>query len=90
VMANGSGGTDHGTGGVAFLVGGSVKGGRVIGRWPGLAQNQLFEGRDLFPSNDIRSLLAGVLSTHFELPDDALRGQVFPGLDDVAIWKGLV
>lgn len=56
VMVNGSGGTDHGTGSAAFLVGGNVNGGRVIGEWPGLSPKALYQGRDLYPANDLRSL----------------------------------
>jgi hypothetical protein len=57
---NGSGGTDHGTGGVAFLAGGQVDGGRVLADWPGLAPGQLLEGRDLRPTLDRRSVLASL------------------------------
>jgi uncharacterized protein (DUF1501 family) len=49
--ANGTGGTDHGTGSVAWVLGGAVKGGRVVADWPGLAPAQLYEGRDLATTN---------------------------------------
>ncbi|WP_137922329.1 DUF1501 domain-containing protein, partial [Hydrogenophaga sp. 2FB] len=61
---NGSGGTDHGTGGVAFLAGGAVAGGRVLADWPGLGSRDLLEGRDLRPTRDIRTLLAPLLQRH--------------------------
>jgi uncharacterized protein (DUF1501 family) len=51
---NGTAGTDHGTGTVALLAGGAVKGGRVISDWPGLRPANLFEGRDLTPTSDLR------------------------------------
>ena len=51
---NGSGGTDHGTGGTMLLAGGSLRGGRVFGRWPGLGEGDLYQGRDLMPTSDVR------------------------------------
>lgn len=57
---NGTGGTDHGTGTVAMLVGGAVKGGRIIADWPGLAPNQLYADRDLRPTTGLDALIAGV------------------------------
>lgn len=74
---NGTGGTDHGTGAVAFLAGGAVRGGRVAGTWPGLRSGQLFENRDLAPTTDLRSVIASVLCDHLQMPRAAL-GQVFP------------
>lgn len=59
VAVNGTAGTDHGTGGVAFALGGPVRGGRLLGDWPGLARR--WEDRDLLPANDVRALFAGVL-----------------------------
>lgn len=70
---NGTGGTDHGTGGVAFLAGGQVTGGRVLADWPGLARGQLLEGRDLKPTLDIRRLIAPVLQRQFALNTSALQ-----------------
>ncbi|MCQ8276889.1 DUF1501 domain-containing protein [Acetobacteraceae bacterium KSS8] len=78
VRVNGTGGTDHGTATVAFLLGGSVSGGRVGGVWPGLAQTALFENRDLAPTTDIRALAKGVLHAHLGLRSDQLE-TVFPG-----------
>lgn len=78
VAANGSGGSDHGTGSAAFMAGGSVKGGRVLGDWPGLAQNNLFEGRDLYPANDMRSLIKAVLQQHMGIPPEIVERDIFP------------
>jgi uncharacterized protein (DUF1501 family) len=77
VAVNGSGGTDHGTGGVAFALGGAVRGGRMIGDWPTLAA--LHEGRDLAPANDMRGLFMAVLRDHWGLDRAALNNTVFPG-----------
>jgi len=61
---NGSGGTDHGHAGAMFAIGGAVKGRRVHGRWPGLAPEQLYEGRDLALTTDFRAVFAEVASKH--------------------------
>jgi uncharacterized protein (DUF1501 family) len=87
---NGTVGTDHGTGTVAFLVGGAVRGGRVVADWPGLKQPQLFEGRDLAPTTDLRGVIKGVLADHLGLSGDALRRNVFPGSDAAAPTRGLI
>lgn len=76
--ANGSRGTDHGTGAAAFLVGGAVNGGRVIADWPGLAPGKLHEGRDLRATLDLRSVFASVLQDHLGVPRAALDREVFP------------
>jgi uncharacterized protein (DUF1501 family) len=77
-VLNGSGGTDHGTGGVAFLAGGEVAGGRVVADWPGLARGQLLEGRDLKPTLDIRQLIGPVVQRQFALRTSYLS-RVLPG-----------
>lgn len=75
---NGTGGTDHGTGGMAFLAGGGVRGGRIAGDWPGLGASDLNEGRDLRATGDLRGLFKGVLATQLRLPESALDTRVFP------------
>ena len=75
---NGTRGTDHGTATVAFLVGGAVAGGRVITDWPGLSQRRLYQGRDLTPTLDLRSVLKGLLQEHLAVPARALERDVFP------------
>jgi len=75
LRANKSGGTDHGRGGLAMVLGESVRGGRVLGRWPGLAQDKLDEGVDLAVANDYRSILHEVL---VHLDGKAAPG-AFPG-----------
>jgi uncharacterized protein (DUF1501 family) len=73
---NGNRGTDHGHANVMFVMGGSVRGGKVYGRWPGLDQSQLYEGRDLALTTDFRRVLAEAVYRH--LGNKALD-QVFPG-----------
>jgi uncharacterized protein (DUF1501 family) len=86
---NGTGGTDHGTGGVAFVLGGAVKGGRVQADWPGLGSGRLFEDRDLAPTADLRSVAKGLLASHLGLGAPALE-QVFPGSGAAAPMRGMV
>lgn len=64
---NGTGGTDHGTAAAAMLVGGAVKGGRIIADWPGLSQTALYEARDLRPTSELDALLAGVAAEALKL-----------------------
>ena len=90
VATNGTGGTDHGTGGAALLFGGAVRGGRVIADWPGLASNQLFEGRDLRPTLDTRQLLKGVLGAHYDLRNAELNQKIFPDSGAVGALDGLL
>jgi len=78
---NGSGGTDHGVAAAALVLGGTVRGGRVLGRWPGLADDQLVDG-DLAVTTDHRSVLAEILGTRLGVTD--LRG-VFPGFTPQAV-----
>jgi uncharacterized protein (DUF1501 family) len=87
---NGTDGTDHGTGTVAFLAGGALRGGRVIADWPGLKTAQLHEGRDLRPTTDLRSVLKGLLRDHLRLREDALASTVFPDSAEAAPMAGLV
>jgi uncharacterized protein (DUF1501 family) len=87
---NGTQGTDHGTGTVAFLIGGGLAGGRVIADWPGLKPAQLFEDRDLKPTTDLRAVLKGLLRDHLRVEEKVLADAVFPGSADVKPMGGLV
>ncbi len=87
---NGNGGTDHGTAGAAFLLGGAVKGGQVMADWPGLNDSQLFEGRDLAPTLDMRALFKGVLSAHLGLDGAVMERDVFPDSAQVRALGGLI
>lgn len=75
---NGTRGTDHGTGTVAFVLGGAVRGGRMLADWPGLSPQALYQQRDLAPTLDLRALLKGVLHDHLGVPSAALDTGVFP------------
>ncbi len=86
---NGNLGTDHGTGGAAFLAGGAVTGGRVLADWPGLGRGKLFENRDLQPTRDLRALAKGLLRDHLRLPEAAVAA-AFPGSEAVAPEAGLI
>jgi uncharacterized protein (DUF1501 family) len=76
---NGTGGTDHGTACAALILGGTVRGGRVIADWPGLAAHQLYEGRDLAPTIALEDVLAGALAEHFKLDPSRMIASLFPG-----------
>jgi uncharacterized protein (DUF1501 family) len=77
VRVNGTKGTDHGTGSVALVLGGTVAGGRVLADWPGLAAGRLLEDRDLRPTQDLRAIAKGLLTQHLGLGATALAA-VFP------------
>ncbi len=79
VAINGTQGSDHGTGGAAFVLGGAIRGGRVLADWPGLAKKDRFEGRDLRITTDLRALLKGVLGEQLQVAASRLDGEVFPG-----------
>ncbi len=78
VAANGTGGTDHGTGSVAMLAGGAVQGGRVVADWPGLAPANLQDGRDLKPTLALDALIAAACAESFALEPDRLGRVLFP------------
>jgi uncharacterized protein (DUF1501 family) len=89
VRVNGTNGTDHGTATVAFVMGGAVKGGRVIADWPGLGGGKLFEDRDLMPTLDLRAVTKALVMEHLGVPAGALD-TVFPGSGRVAPVSGLL
>ncbi len=86
---NGTKGTDHGTGTVAFILGGAVAGGRVKTTWPGLGTGRLFENRDLAPTTDLRAVARGLLAPHLRLDAGALD-RVFPGSSGVGAMPNLI
>jgi uncharacterized protein (DUF1501 family) len=87
---NGTEGTDHGTGTIALLAGGAIKGGRVISNWPGLKQANLYEARDLAPTTDLRAVIKGVLRDQLGLSERVLAENVFPDSAGVKAMNGLV
>ena len=86
---NGSRGTDHGVGGIALLLGGAVAGGRFAGDWPGLAERALYQGRDVQPTTDYRSLLKAMLRDRMGLNETFLEDTVFPGSRAAPAANGL-
>ncbi len=90
VQVNGTRGTDHGTGAAALLMGGAVNGGNIVTDWPGLAKNDLYAGRDLLPTTDIRSLFKGVLSDHLGLAPSFIDRSVFPDSAAAGALKDLI
>ena len=90
VAENGSRGTDHGHGNAMFVIGGGVKGGAVYGRWPGLATNDRFEGRDLAVTTDFRDVCAEVITKHLGA-DRKAAAAVFPGYAiDASRFRGVL
>jgi uncharacterized protein (DUF1501 family) len=87
---NGTEGTDHGTGTIALLAGGAIKGGRVIANWPSLKPASLYQGRDLMPTTDLRAVIKGVLADHLGLSERVLAETVFPDSAAAKPMKGLV
>ncbi|THD81496.1 DUF1501 domain-containing protein [Aliigemmobacter aestuarii] len=81
VAENGTGGTDHGTGGAMVTAGGALRGGRVMGRWPGLAEADLYDRRDLMPTSDVRAWAAWTMRGLYGFDRSVLERSVFPGLD---------
>jgi len=87
---NGTEGTDHGTGTIALLAGGAIKGGRVISDWPTLKPASLYEGRDLAPTTDLRAVIKGLLADHLGINERALAQTVFPDSAAAKPMQGLV
>ncbi|MBT6429308.1 MAG: DUF1501 domain-containing protein [Rhodospirillaceae bacterium] len=77
-VPNGTNGTDHGTGSAMLLLGGAVRGGRVLADWPGLGKNDLYQGRDLKPTTDMRAVFKGVMMEHLGLDQAFVEDRVFP------------
>jgi uncharacterized protein (DUF1501 family) len=87
---NGTRGTDHGTGGCAFLVGGAVRGGQIIADWPGLRRSALLDNRDLKPTLDLRSVFKAVLDEHMHVDAKSLANRVFPDSSGARPLQGLI
>jgi uncharacterized protein (DUF1501 family) len=90
VAVNGTRGTDHGTATCAFLAGGAVSGGRVIADWPGLANGDLYQQRDLQPTLDLRSVFKGVMASHLGASESDLETRVFPDSRGARLTEGLI
>ncbi|UVO51730.1 DUF1501 domain-containing protein [Sphingomonas sp. SUN019] len=90
VAVNGTNGTDHGTASAAMLLGGAVKGGRVIADWPGLAPAALYEGRDLKPTMGLDAFIGGAVAGHFALDPAPTMAALFPASAKARATEGLV
>ncbi|MDR6847375.1 uncharacterized protein (DUF1501 family) [Sphingomonas sp. BE270] len=90
VAINGTGGTDHGTGTAAMLIGGGVRGGRVLADWPGLRPAALFEARDLKPTMQLDAFIGGAVAGHFGVDPARTMAALFPETKRVAAVRGLV
>jgi uncharacterized protein (DUF1501 family) len=90
VAENGTRGTDHGTATAAYLIGGAVEGGRVVTDWPGVSARGLYQDRDLRPTQDLRSVMKGLLADQLGVPEPALESSVFPGSDQARPLRGLL
>ncbi len=88
VRMNGTNGTDHGTGTAAFLAGGAVNGGKVLADWPGLAENKLYQNRDLYPTADIRAVEAAVLRDHLGIAEADIYQTILPGANTARQYNG--
>lgn len=88
--ANGTAGTDHGTGSLAMLVGGAVAGGRVMADWPGLRASDLYEGRDLRATTSLDALVAGAAAETFGLDSAHAMTALFPKRRSLAPVSGVV
>jgi uncharacterized protein (DUF1501 family) len=78
VNENGNRGTDHGHGNAMLVIGGAVRGGRIYGKWPGLAVEQRYEGRDLAVTTDFRAVFGEIVTRHMGVRD---ARPIFPGYD---------
>ncbi|PVM82600.1 DUF1501 domain-containing protein [Caulobacter endophyticus] len=87
---NGTGGTDHGTGSTALLLGGSLKRGGIVGDWPTLSEAALFENRDVAPTLDMRGLFKGVLIDHLGVDRADVEKKVFVDSAGAKAVTGLV
>ena len=90
VKVNGTRGTDHGTATAALLLGGAVSGGQVVADWPGLGSNNLYEGRDLYPTSDLRGIFKSILIEHLQLEEGFVTREVFPDSAFIRPLNGLI
>jgi uncharacterized protein (DUF1501 family) len=90
VAVNGTGGTDHGTAGIAFLFGGAVAGGSVHTEWPGLKPSALKDGRDLPAKTDTRAIFKAALSDHLKIAKQTLDEKVFPDSSGIPAVRDLI
>jgi uncharacterized protein (DUF1501 family) len=90
VRINGTSGTDHGTATLALLLGGAVKGGQVVADWPGLAEHQLHERRDLRPTLDLRSVFSAIMTDHLGIDTRTAADSIFPGTGNLPPVRNII
>ena len=90
VKINGTQGTDHGTASMAMLLGGAVRGGRVLADWPGLADAALYEGRDLRPTMALNALIGSAIAEHFGIEPARTVAALFPESRNDHLVSGLM
>lgn len=90
VKMNGTRGSDHGTASVAFVAGGNMNGGMVRGKWPGLAVQNLYQERDLYPTSDLRALMKTIMHQHLNISKSKLDSYIFPDSQNVGYFKQLL
>lgn len=87
---NGQRGTDHGTGGLAMLAGGAVRGGRIAGQWPGLSERALHEGRDVLAVNRYESIFKSIMIGHMGIAQQVVEDMILPRTANLAPMDGLL
>lgn len=87
---NASAGTDHGTGGIALLAGGAVRGGQIAGTWPGLSARALYQNRDLRAVNAYEAMFKALLIGHLGLSEGFVEDNVFPNAQAFAPMSGVL
>ncbi len=90
VRPNNHGGTDHGTAGTVLVLGGAVAGGKIVGKWPGLAKDNILKNGGLKPGVDTRSIIKGVLTAHLGLNPGAVGSKILSGSGDLPSLTGLI
>lgn len=90
VAANGTGGSDHGTAAAAMLLGGAVKGGRIISDWPGLRNTDLLDGRDLKPTLQLEALVSSALAEHYSVDPHRMAKTLYPAQSNLKPLTGLI
>jgi uncharacterized protein (DUF1501 family) len=88
--SNGTGGTDHGTGSTAMILGGDVNGGKVIADWPGLSASNLYEGRDLKPTTNLNTLITSITGAGFGIDPARIAKTLFPETTSSKAIEGLL
>ncbi len=90
VISNDYGGTNNGTAGAMMILGGAVSGQKIIGKWPGLAKNNLYKSRDLMPTIDNRAIFKGILKNHMKISQKDIEESIFPNSKPITPIENLI